>query len=170
MVVKCLKVTSPFITNHDSASPVIGKTFVVGIGATLYDAYPDLMNGMLSHTVCCIFACSDLLLQAATRFCVPRDKAISQWSHHVATVALAQPNNAFLAFANWPKRDKTTESLIGYIFGILGEGDKIVGHQNLQFWRLIRERLVIVARYFYGVFVSLIIPQRKQEEHIGYTI
>lgn len=169
MIIESLKIMPPFIANGNTASPIIGKTFVVWIGASLNDAYPNSVNGMFSHAMSRTLARSDLLLQAATRFCVSRGKVISQWSRHVAAVALTQPNNAFLVFANWPKRDKATKSLAGNIFSFFGENDKLGLHRNLPFG--VRPRtFAALLGYFCRFCIPLIIPQHKQEEHIGYAI
>jgi hypothetical protein len=88
---KVLKRVPPPLANRDPATPIVGETLVVRIGASVAHRVPDAVFWRVRQPVCQVPRCRCFRHQAAARLRIAARQVAGNHSYLVSTIAAAKP-------------------------------------------------------------------------------
>lgn len=157
------EVLPPFWGNCNSPRTIIFVVLSRWIVAALRHGIPSSAKRMIVDVMRSVLFDLHIFPEASARLNFSRPQRNSVNDRLIATVAFAQPAHMTMPIDTYgANRHQLAKSLIGDVFGVGVEGDKMGLHKNLPFlcqaWDVCR-----VARHFVLVFYSFILAQVSEQ-------
>lgn len=131
VIMKSLKIMSPFSAYRDATSAIIGIRLSLGISTSPDNSRPSFVQGRFGQSMRFVRFADSLSQKTSARTGIAIAQSGKNHRRRFAAIALAEPPNLSVCIPiNGTERDKTAKTLTGNIYGMTFEGDILGLHQK----------------------------------------